>query len=559
MRHFSVAVILGAIILVAGFASLDDYGVTWDEALGDLFFGQRYFAFFTTLDPEYLDFDANPQGLTPDTSMSPFRRYPWEYYPVANTLAAATSDVLSRRLGLVDPFDGFHALNLVLAFLFVLAIYPFVASRFGTLAALTAMGLLFLSPRIVFDMMANTKDFPEMVFFSLALVAFFVALERDSAIGIVGAGILSGLALGTKTNALFLPLIPLAYLLLRGGAAWRGRGRALWLAIGAAAVAGLAVVYFSWPLLWSDPLLVLRLHLRYITERSAITAASHLASPFAMLLYTSTLPFLGLALVGIVSMVRQAFANTATDRSAERARPIRGIAGGPPAAARFLLIWIAVVAARLAIPGSANFDGVRHFLEIFPPLAIAGGLGAAAVARAIGRFGPRLERPASVALLIAVIASCGWSVVRTHPWQLAYWNSLVGGLAGARARGLPQAGDYWASSYRQGVAWINAHAERGAALAVPIAEHTVRIVAPARLRRDIDLLHIAPAGHPGLEPNAAHILGTAALMRPVYVMFVLRDDWENPLTMELQRTARPVASWSVDGADVLRIYRLNAP
>lgn len=547
MRHpVVIAALLGAIILVGGFAHLDDYGVTWDEALGDLFFGQRYFAFFTTLDPEFLDFASNPPGLTPDTSMSPFRSYPWEYYPVANMLAAATSDLSSRRLGLVDPFDGFHALNLVLAFAFVLAFYPFVANRLGTLAALTATALLFLSPRIVFDMMANTKDFPEMVFFSLALIAWFVALEKGSAVGIVGAGVLAGLALGTKANALFLPLIPLGHLWLADvPKSWSGRRRSLMVAIAAAAVAGLAVVYFSWPLLWSDPLAMIRLHLRYITEREAITGAAYLASPYAMLLYTTTLPFVAATIAGVALLLRRAF------------KPAAELVAMRPAA-RFVLVWIAVVAARLAIPGTANFDGVRHFLEIFPPLAIAGGVAVASLARAAGARMPRFSRAFEVVLVATIAGSCAVSVVQSHPWQLAYWNPLAGGLSGARERGFPQAGDYWASSYRQGMTWINAHAEQGAALAVPIAEHTVRIAAPVRLRRDIDLLHIAPAGHPGLETNAAHILGTAALMRPVYVMFILRDDWENPLTMELQRTATPVASWKLDGVDLLQIYRLNA-
>ncbi|MHB0969079.1 MAG: glycosyltransferase family 39 protein [Thermoanaerobaculia bacterium] len=546
-RPVVIAALLGAIILAGGFAHLDDYGVTWDEALGDLFFGQRYFAFFTTLDPEFLDFAANPPGLTPDTSMSPFRSYPWEYYPVANTLAAATSQLFSHCFGLVDPFDGFHALNLVLAFVFVLAFYPFAATRFGTVAALTATSLLFLSPRIAFDMMANTKDFPEMVFFSLALIAWFVALEKGSAVGIVGAGILAGLALGTKANALFLPLIPLAHLGLGGiPKSWSGRRRTLVFAIAGAAVAGLAVFYFSWPLLWSDPLAMLRLHLRYITKRKAITGAAHLASPYGMLLYTTTLPYLAAAIAGLVILMRRAF-SPAAESVATRSL------------ARFVLVWIAVVAARLAIPGTANFDGVRHFLEIFPPLAIAGGVAVASLARAAGARIPRFRRAFEVVLVATIAGLCAVSVVQSHPWQLAYWNPLAGGLSGARARGFPQAGDYWASSYRQGLTWINAHAEQGAALAVPIAEHTVRIAAPVRLRRDIDLLHIAPAGHPGLEPNAAHILGTAALLRPVYVMFILRDDWENPLTMELRRTAKPVASWKLDGVDLLQIYRLNAP
>ena len=92
-----------AVLFAAGFPALDQYNVTWDEALGDLFFGERYLSFFTSFDPVYLDFQSNPYPAErrPDLFVSPFKIRPWEYYPFANTLAAATSDgaVAAARTG----------------------------------------------------------------------------------------------------------------------------------------------------------------------------------------------------------------------------------------------------------------------------------------------------------------------------------------------------------------------------------------------------------------------------------------------------------------------------
>ena len=86
--------------------------------------------------------------------------------------------------------------------------------------------------------------------------------------------------------------------------------------------------------------------------------------------------------------------------------------------------WTSVVAARLLLPGSTNFDVVRHFLEIFPPLAALAGLGFAAVARRGRAF-------AAVALA-AVLAA---SVVAIHPLALTAWPPcIVQGVAGARRR-----------------------------------------------------------------------------------------------------------------------------
>ena len=83
-----VALLLVALLWLVGFPALDQYNVTWDEALGDLFFGERYLSYFATLDSRYLDFDQNPYGPdhSPDLSGSPFRNRPWEYYPLSNML-----------------------------------------------------------------------------------------------------------------------------------------------------------------------------------------------------------------------------------------------------------------------------------------------------------------------------------------------------------------------------------------------------------------------------------------------------------------------------------------
>ena len=104
-------------LLAFGIPALDQYNVTWDEALGDLFFGERYLSFFSSLDPVYLDFRADPypEDRRPDLRLSPFRDRPWEHYPVGATLGAASSTVLSRWLGWLDPYDGYHAVNLLLA------------------------------------------------------------------------------------------------------------------------------------------------------------------------------------------------------------------------------------------------------------------------------------------------------------------------------------------------------------------------------------------------------------------------------------------------------------
>src|SRR5437870_3919858 len=210
MRRTAAGLALAAAFLIAGFAVLTDYGVNWDEALGDLFFGQRYLSYFSSFDARYLDFrsDPYPPGHRPDFSMSSFRIFPEQYWPFANTAAMAVSRLLSP---LLDPFDGFHAFNLILGALFIAIFFRFLERRYSTISAAASVALLFTSPRIWYDALVNVKDFPEMILFAFAAMAYFVAWESDATRWYVAAGMLWGAAMATKANAVFLPVIVLIF------------------------------------------------------------------------------------------------------------------------------------------------------------------------------------------------------------------------------------------------------------------------------------------------------------------------------------------------------------
>ncbi len=514
--------LLAALLLAAGGASLRQYGVTWDEGLGDYFFGQRYLSFFTSgLDARYLDFNANPYppGFTPDLSMSPYRIYPWEYFPAANILAAATSRVLSNGLGLVDPFDGFHALNLLLGAVLLVALYR-VLDRESMAAAVAATIFLFLSPRIVAELMANIKDFPEMVFFSLTLLAYFVAWERQSTRLLIAAGVLWGLALGTKPNAVFLPFVIAAFLV-----SVREKRRAFLARTAGALAIGPVVMIAVWPWIWSSPIHHLYSSFFYLATRAQTTAAADTTSPFLMILFTSPPLVLVFLVIGIVTAARQR-------------TPLQ----------RMLLCWTGVVAARLVLPGSTNFDVVRHFLEIFPALAALAGIGFAALVRGRAAVAAALATALAIALAIPLFL--------IHPFETAYWNFLIGGARGACNRGVPQCGDYWGVSYRKGMEWLNRSAPSDSLLIVPIGEQTVRIAAPVRLRRDIRLVHFGLYQVPTMDLNRLPVIRQLAQSRPLFVMFVLRDEWDSELTILCKSRLTPVAEWRADGQPIMRIYRL---
>jgi hypothetical protein len=137
-----------------------------------------------------------------------------------------------------------------------------------------------------------------------------------------------------------------------------------------------------------------------------------------------------------------------------------------------------------------------------------------------------------------------------------YWNRLAGGPAGARAKHIPQWGDYWAVSYRTGMEWLNAHAEKGSAVVVPVAEHVVQLTEPFWLRADLQVPKYAPPNAPTRDIRRLQFAMAVSQTRAVYVMFVPRDDWSNETTEYCQHFLQPVAQWERGGAPVLLIYRL---
>lgn len=533
MIRRAVPYVLAVVLIVIGFTQLNRYNVTWDEALGDFFFGQRYLSYFTSFDRRYLDFAADPYppGFVPDLRSSEFRFRPWEYWPIANTLAAATSRVLAKGESIVDPFDGFHAFNLLIGAALLIVFYRWLERWTSTMVAVVATAVLFLMPRVVCDLMANIKDFPEMVFFSLALIAFFTAYERASTWGIVASGVVWGLALGTKANAWFAPLVILAFIAVRGLGPWREQRVRLVLALLGAVFLGVAILFATWPYLWPAPLTRMIYNFKYLTLRVGRVTVGSAINPWFAIATTTPPIVLILAAIGLPTVFR------------------RGMRREPFAV--FLIVWLLIVGARISV--GKNFDGVRHFLEIFPPIAALAGIGTDWVATWAGHKRWVVATVSAIPIALTALAT-----IASHPFETAYWNVFVGGLSGARARNIPQACDYWAASYRLGLEWIDANVPPRSVLLVPIAGHAVQLVAPLRLRPDITFVPY---------PRRPAAVGAERLRRtqfvaarvPVFVMFVPRHDWSTELDADCMLRLKPVHAWMLDRAPVLLIYRYTPP
>jgi hypothetical protein len=527
------ACFLALALVAGGVASLPRYGVTCDEALGHFFFGERYLHYFLTLDPAYLDFE-NPDlpihRREPNLFSSTWRVYPMVFPPLADTLSAGTMELLGHRLAWMDPIDGFHAATVLLVGLLLAALFEFSAPRIGRATALAGIALLAFHPRLWADMHNNPKDVPQLVFFAFTVMAAARWCARPRVASALVAGVMGGAALAIKVNAVFVPFVVVLGLWPWQASAtgWRpvvDHLRRLWWHYGLMIAVAAATFFSVWPWLYRNPLPRFGKHLRPFVMQGG--RSPHPGwNPDPAIQVVATMPELMLLLLTLGTLVALM-------------RVARG--SDPTGTLRLLLAWMAVPILRNSVPGAVNFDGIRHFYEFLPPAALLAAIGGATLVRLAGES-RRLVAATGLAAVTAL--NLAEAIVRHHPFETAYFNRLVGGLAGA-ARRFPEATDYWGSSYRQGLDWLNRNAEPGSALHVPVHPHIVALVSGHWLRHDLRFIE-------GSDVEPALASG-----RPVYVMFVTRAEFYDEIAQACLRQRRPAYQILVDGHAILLVYRLS--
>ncbi len=113
---------------------------------------------------------------------------------------------------------------------------------------------------------------------------------------------------------------------------------------------------------------------------------------------------------------------------------------GPARVDIAMLVFVIVFPLLCQIIGHGpSFTGMRHFMFVVPPLTALAGIGLHVGLSHVEGYG----RTAAVAALVAVLAAFAQdavALVRLHPYEYLFYNSLVGGLPGAARR---YETDYW--------------------------------------------------------------------------------------------------------------------
>jgi hypothetical protein len=517
----------------SGLITLPEYGMSWDEGLGNFFFGERYFYYFTTFKGKYLDFNADLAGLRNQPLKlfaSPYRQRPFEFPPVADTIAAAGMHIFSYKLHWIDPVDAFHATAIFFAAGLLLFLYAFIAPRLGRFTALLSIIFLGTFPRFWGDMHINVKDVPEAVLFSLTLMAYLVWFEKPRFTTALLTGVLFGCALGVKANALYIPLI-----LVLG--TWplfsiNGIGQTIkhlaqnYLHYLLMVMSGILTYLASWPYLFANWKRVFE-YFQYIYSQGGRQGGPGWNwQPLQMV--TATMPEVMLVffLIGLVWVVN------------------RTLRGKSPLW-RLLLVWCLLPIILISMPHMVNFDGIRHFLEFVPAAAVIAAVGASKFVRWIIAKHPNRRLLAHGIVLGLIFLNVAQITINYYPYEYIYFNGLVGGISKAgNFFKSGEATDYWAVSYRQGMQWLDQNAEQHARLYVPVANWLVQLTGPLWLRSDIEVV----------SPQDVAEIHTSDT--PVYVMFITRPDFYDKVAQDCLQNLKPVHQVLVDHVPILLIYRL---
>jgi hypothetical protein len=437
----------GLVFLMVGTVLLlfRDFGITWDEPNQNQY-GKYVLQYYETFcrDQAALNYlDA------------------YLYGGLFDSIAA-----LLVRLSPLEEFETRHLLNALVGVAGVAGTWKLTRlladARAGILAAL----LLFLEPSYFGHMFNNPKDIPFAAGYVWSLAYLLESVghfPRPPTRLVLKLGVAIGLTLGVRVGGfMLLAYLGLAALAYGAFPAWfcgedtqapRLGERLKGLAGSVAGIAAIAyaVMLASWPWAQQNPLIrpfqALVSMSRFGLEESGLVArvllageyvhAKHLPASYLPHYFAVKLPELALAGAGCGALMAIWFV-------------VRGNAGEE----RLPSVRYALLAAALSAPvvyailhKAVLYDANRHFLFAVPLWCAVSGVALEKLFRILGGT-VRWKRWAAGLVLVAALLPQTYALVRLHPHQYVYFNSLVGGVKGAQGR---YELDYWGNSYKEAV------------------------------------------------------------------------------------------------------------
>jgi len=416
-----------AALLVVGFLTIGQIGVTWDEPN---YFGSSYsyLTWFAHVVSQPADWwNSIDHYWDPSHEAPPFFKLWAGLFAGVGALFFGTDDL--GRIG-----NAYRMGSYVLFLMSIYAAFRFTRREFGPAAAWGAALSMPLIPALFGFARLGQLDGAVASMYLISALASYRMMVYGGRGRLVWAGLLLGLAFATKLNV--FTLVPAALL---WGAIYRRDAKTftrLFVSFGIGAVTFFAI----WPWLWRNPV---GRTLEFLTWTAGLQnerftyylgewwAGAPFHYPLAMLV---VLVPLAVAVAGIIGVVRL----FGESRSS---------------AAGWILLNLTLV---VGVTGSGLvpvYSGPRQFLAVFSLWAICAGVG-------IGWISSRIHLSSIATLALYVALSLPGILWTGTANSLEYYGEAVGLIPGAKALGFETT--YLADTYRPATQWLSEHAPRGA-------------------------------------------------------------------------------------------------
>lgn len=485
-----IALILGCIYFVLLLVSMPDYNIFWD-ARNHYFKGQAFVSFFLYGRKDYeglpitkdyaryhrdyvSKYSPDPNIIERISKDPNFRRsiyqddvhtFDWliksdqiEHPVLSDILSTFSNTIFYEKLGWLRDDYSYRIYTLILAAILVAVVFYWAYNLYGFFPGFLAFLTLAATPLFWAESHFNLKDVPQMVFFSLAIWQFYIGVVSKSKKNIIFSAIFAAFAFSTKLNIVFLPFIIFPWFTIFYFSKKKEERRKYhnwWWMLFVYPAIMFGIFISIWPQMWQTPI---KSFLDVIEIYRQIGIAPDYTPNFRTLfgfntyattwIIFSTYPWiLVLSIFGIVTAIFNF-------RKVKNYLPL------------LFLLWFFVPIVRASLPFTSIFGGVRHLMEYIPALAMLVGYG---TFNLLKLFPARLRVIAGLVLILGFIPLI-LTLIKLHPAENVYFNSLIGGLSGAKKANISGWGYNDGGIYRKATVWLNENAEKNSHIATAFSE-----------------------------------------------------------------------------------------
>jgi len=436
-KHAGILVI--GIFFIIHISIMNAYGFTWDFHFH--FFGGGK---LLGISPEVLE----PRAL-PFVEPDPRRAWTLPYGPLMSIPPVASYLLLYKTLAWLPADTSYHLPIVLWGISGIAVLYLFVREAINRRAAWLSAIFLGLTPRYFGDLHNNMKDVPSAVAFALNIWLVWRLVRHKRLIDLFLAVIGFAVAFNVKINSIFIPVVFIAWLVVLRVTRANVRISAYVLAYMLTAP---VAAFLLWWAFWPDPIGQLRHafftfgvgtnNIEVLLNGAWYCSGSTVPwyYPYWYLAITTPIPLLAGFFMGIFSLLGKQRIYKPT--------------------ILLMVLWFVLPLTRYVLPSIGVIDGIRHFEEVVFPIAALSAIGTDYLLNLISKRWVRVLIP------LAAIGYLIYTVVSFHPYQIAYFNEFVGGASGAVGK---YDLDYWGTSQKAAVEWVNNNAPQNAKVHIVMA------------------------------------------------------------------------------------------